>query len=267
MKPVKFSIITVTRNSERYLDECMTSVLGQERADLEYILIDGGSVDGTLAIIKKAAQADPRISWISESDRGISDAFNKGLARAKGEIIGILNSDDAYAPGALASVDTARHNNPDCDIFHGDMLRFSEDTPLFRLIPGTVDNSIWHEMPLNHPATFVTRQAYGVVGGFDLNLSLAMDYDLVLRLYLAGFHFHHIPAVLAHMRYGGASDDRFIGTRREVVDISIRAGYSPLKARFWFIYSVAKGCIKNLLRRTGMKNLLQLHPRFNSTEK
>jgi len=245
----------------------MASVLGQERADLEYILIDGGSVDGTLTIIKKAAKADPRIRWISENDHGISDAFNKGLALARGQLIGILNSDDAYAPEALAAVARAWRNNPDSDIFHGDLLRFSANTPLFRLVPGAVDDSIWHEMPLNHPATFVSRRAYATVGGFNTSLRLAMDYDLVLRLYLAGVRFHYIPAVLAHMRYGGASDDHFVAARREVIDISIRAGYSPLKARFWFIYSVAKGCIKNLLRWTGMKSLLQLHPRFNPTRK
>ena len=95
MKPVQFSIITVTRNSERYLEECITSVLGQEQADLEYILVDGGSTDGTLAIIEKAAKTDSRMRWLSEPDQGISDAFNKGLTLARGEIIGILNSDDA----------------------------------------------------------------------------------------------------------------------------------------------------------------------------
>lgn len=267
MKTVKFSIITVTLNSERYLEECMTSVLNQEQADLEYILIDGGSTDGTLAIIEKAAKADSRIRWISEKDQGISDAFNKGLALARGEIIGILNSDDAYVPGALTAVDDAHRNNPDCDIFHGDMLRFNANTPLFRLVPGAVGTNIWHEMPLNHPATFVTRRAYETVKGFDTSLRLAMDYDLALRLYLAQFRFHYIPAVLAHMRYGGVSDDRFIEARREVIDITVRAGYSPLKAHFWFACSVAKGYIKKLLRQTKMDTLLQLHPRFGSTRK
>jgi len=260
--PVKFSIITVTLNSERYLQECLDSVLGQDLTDLEYILIDGGSVDGTLAIIEDAAKADPRVRWISEPDRGISDAFNKGLALAGGEIIGIINSDDSYAPGALSAVAGARRNHPECDVFHGDMLRFNRDTRLFRVVPGPVDGSIWHEMPLNHPATFVTRRAYATVGGFDTSLRLAMDYDLVLRLYLAGFRFHYIPEILANMRYGGASDDRFVGARAEVVHITTRAGYSPLKARLWFAWSVAKGILKNLLRRTGLKDLLRLHPRF-----
>jgi glycosyltransferase involved in cell wall biosynthesis len=264
---MKISIITVTYNSEEYLEQCIASVLGQELVDLEYILVDGCSSDATLAMIEKAAQADPRLRWISEPDRGISDAFNKGLALATGELIGILNSDDAYAAGALAMVGEAYARHPECDVFHGDLLRFKADTPLFRLAPGALDDSIWHEMPLNHPATFVTRRAYAAVGGFDISLRLAMDYDLVLRLYQARLGFHYIPAVLAHMRYGGASDDHFVGARRELYGITVRAGYSPLKAGFWFACSVARGCVKNLLRRTGLGRLLQLHPRFNPTKK
>jgi len=267
MTPVMFSIITVTRNSERYLAECMASVQGQERVDLEYILVDGASTDGTLDIIKAAADADPRIRWISEKDQGISDAFNKGLAMARGTMIGILNSDDAYAPGALARVADACFQHPECDVYYGDMLRFSDSTPLFTVAAGTLDESVWHEMPLNHPATFVSRRAYDQVGTFDTSLRLAMDYDLVLRLYLAGLRFQRIEAVLAHMRYGGASDDRFIGARREVVDITVRAGYSPVKAWFWFAWSVLKGSIKNLLRRAGLKNLLRIHPRFSPVRK
>jgi len=267
MNPVMFSIITVTRNSERYLAECMASVQGQERVDLEYILVDGASTDGTLDIIRAAADADPRIRWISEKDQGISDAFNKGLGMARGKIIGILNSDDAYAAGALELVADACSLHPECDVFHGNMLRFSDSTPLFTVAAGSIDDSVWHEMPLNHPATFVTRRAYDKVGKFDTSLRLAMDYDLVLRLHLAGLNFLHIPVVLAHMRYGGASDDRFIGARREVIDITVRAGYSPVKAWFWFTWSIVKGSIKNLLRRTGLKSLLQLHPRFSQISK
>src|SRR5690242_20380282 len=98
----------------------MASVLGQDCPDLEYIVVDGGSTDGTLAIIERFAAADPRVSWHSEPDEGISDAFNKGLARATGQVIGIINSDDAYVPGALRLVAEAFRLHPECDVFHGD---------------------------------------------------------------------------------------------------------------------------------------------------
>jgi glycosyltransferase involved in cell wall biosynthesis len=261
------SVITVTYNSEQYLEETINSVLLQTYPDLEYILIDGGSTDGTLDIIRKHAAADSRIRWISEQDKGIADAFNKGLARVTGEIVGIINSDDNYAPDALAAVARAFNADPEADVFFGDILRFQEDKPLFLVKPGRVGENTWHEMPLNHPATFVTRRAYARVGGYDPELLVAMDYDLVLRFYLAGCRFRYIEQVLANMRYGGESDARFIAARREVVKVSLRQGYPLCKAYGWFIYSVVLGVIKNLLRRLGLYSLIRLHPKFKSCPK
>lgn len=257
-----FSIITITFNSRQHLAETIESVLSQDFDDLEYIIIDGGSTDGTLEIIRGYASADPRIRWVSEPDDGIADAFNKGLRMARGEIVGILNSDDRYLPGALARVTEAAGTHADCDIFHGDMLRLDGEKVLFRLVPADVERSIWHEMPLNHPATFVTRRAYERVGGFDATIRLAMDYDLLLRLYKSGCRFHHIPHPLAAMRYGGASDSRHLEGLREVRTIAIREGYPLAKAWFWFCYKVCISSVKNLLRRLGLFGLLHLHPRF-----
>jgi glycosyltransferase involved in cell wall biosynthesis len=261
------SIITVSMNSAKYLREAMQSVVFQDWADLEYIIVDGGSVDGTVEIIREFADGDPRIRWISEKDEGISDAFNKGLSMARGDLIGFLNSDDTYAPGALRAVAEVFLHNSEKDVFHGDMVRFSGSTPLYTVVAGRMGDNIWHEMPLNHPATFVTRKAFAAVGEFDRSLRLAMDYDLVLRLYLAGCRFHHIPAVLARMRYGGASDDRFVDVRREVVALTVAKGYPPLKAWWWFAFGVSKGYLKNLLRRCGLNRLIRLHPRFRTCDR
>lgn len=257
-----FSIITITFNSREYLEETIISVITQEFTELEYIIIDGGSTDGTLEIIRGYANADSRIRWISEPDDGIADAFNKGLRMARGEIVGILNSDDRYLPGALARVAEAVGTHADCDIFHGDMLRLDGEKVLFRLVPADVESSIWHEMPLNHPATFVTRRAYERVGGFDAAIRIAMDYDLLLRLYKSGCRFHNIPHSLAAMRYGGASDSKNLEGLREVRTIAIREGYPWSKAWFWFCYKVGISSVKNLLRRLGLFELLYLHPRF-----
>jgi glycosyltransferase involved in cell wall biosynthesis len=257
-----FSIVTVTFNSERYLEETIESVLSQDFGDFEYLIIDGGSTDRTLDIIRRHAAKDSRLSWISEPDRGISDAFNKGIARAKGEIVGILNSDDTYAPWALRAVAEAYAARPECDVFHGDMLRFQGDTPLFLLKAGRVGENIWHGMSLNHPATFVTRRAYEKVGLFDPELKVAMDYDLALRLYTRGCRFHHIDRVLASMRYGGTSDDRFMDGLRELYAVTVREGYPRWKARLWFLHRVAMSSAKNILRRLGLHGLIRLHPRF-----
>lgn len=257
-----FSIITVTFNSKKYLPETIRSVLSQDGPDLEYILVDGGSTDGTLDIIRDHAARDRRIRWISEPDEGIADAFNKGIRLATGEIVGIVNADDELAPGALRVVAREYLADSECDVFHGDMLRMQGDEPLFVVKPSPVDSRIWRQMPLNHPAAFVTRRGYGKVGGFDVHLRIAMDYDLVLRLYLAGCRFRYIPRVLAVMRYGGASDDRFLAGLQEVREITVRNGYPHCKATFWFFWKAAKGYAKVILRKAGLHWLMKLHPRF-----
>ena len=264
--PPRFSIITVTFNSARYLPETMASVLEQDFSDLEYIVIDGGSTDGTLDIIREHATRDGRIRWISEPDDGISDAFNKGLALAGGEIVGIINSDDTYLPGALRTVAETFAAHPDCDVFHGDMLRFQGNRPLFLLKPANVERHIWHEMPLNHPATFVTARAYKKVGGFSKALRVAMDYDLILRLYKSGCCFHYIEQPLAAMRYGGASDAAFMSGLREVREASINTGYPTWKAYVWFSWRVVKIAIKNILRMLGLYRFMRIHPRFRAPD-
>jgi glycosyltransferase involved in cell wall biosynthesis len=257
-----FSIITVTYNSRTFLTETIQSVLSQAFRDFEYIIIDGGSNDGTLDIIRSFAAADSRIRWISEPDEGISDAFNKGIRMARGDIIGILNSDDTYTAGALAAVAAAFDVDTACDVVHGDILRFQGDTPLFRLKPAPVDERVWHDMPVNHPATFVRRQAYENIGLFDTHLKVAMDYDLVLRLYRAGCRFCYVERVLANMRYGGASDERFLAARREVFTITVAAGYPRWRASGWFVIKAGMNITKNVLKRLGLHELMRLHPKF-----
>lgn len=259
---MRFSIITVTYNSKIFLAETIQSVLTQDYIDFEYIFIDGGSNDGTLEIIKVFAADDGRIRWISEPDNGISDAFNKGILSASGDIIGILNSDDTYATGALGAVAAAFAADPACDVVHGDMLRFQGDTPLFRLKPAPVDDRIWHDMPINHPATFVSRQVYEQVGLFDTRLKVAMDYDLVLRLYRSGCRFCYLARVLANMRYGGASDERFLTARREVFAVTVATGYPIWRAAGWFLAKSGMNIAKNLLRKLGLHGLIRLHPKF-----
>lgn len=257
-----FSIITPTFNSRKFLEETIQSVLSQEGADFEYIIVDGGSTDGTVDIIKRHAEKDNRIHWLSEPDEGIADAFNKGIDLARGDIVGIINSDDTYLPGTLAAVAEAYRTYPECDVFHGDMLRLQGDTVLFLLKPSDVRSNIWHEMPLNHPATFVSARAYRNVGGFDAKIQVAMDYDLMLRLHKCGCHFYYVGRPLAAMRYGGTSDAKFLDGLREVRAIAIREGYPFGKAWFWFGYKVTIGTIKNILRRFGLYSLICLHPKF-----
>lgn len=258
-----FSIITPTFNSRKFLEKTIQSVISQEGADFEYIIVDGGSTDGTLDLLKQYAVKDSRIRWFSEPDKGIADAFNKGIARATGDIIGIINSDDSYLPETLRLVAESAKAHPDCDVFHGDIVRCDQaGKELFILKPLNVETSVWREMPVNHPATFVRRRAYDKIGGFDVALRYAMDYDLVLRLHTAGCRFCYIKEPLATMRYGGASDVSFVKGLAEVFNISVREGCPRHRALFWFLVKGFTRTVKNLLRTLGLYRIIRLHPRF-----
>lgn len=258
-----FSIITPTFNSRKFLEETVQSVLSQGGADFEYIIVDGGSTDGTVEIIKRHAEKDSRIRWTSERDDGISDAFNKGISLATGDIIGIINSDDSYFPETLQLVAGSAKAHPDCDVFHGDIVRRDQaGKDLFILKPLNVETSVWREMPVNHPATFVRRQAYDKIGRFDVALRYAMDYDLVLRLYTAGCRFCYVEKPLAAMRYGGASDTSFVKGLLEVFNVSVREGCPRHRALCWFLVKGFTRTVKNLLRTLGLYRIIRLHPRF-----
>lgn len=260
---MKITIITPTFNSAETLEKSILSVLDQDYEELEYLFIDGGSTDGTLDLIEMYAENRSFMHWLSETDEGIADAFNKGLTLATGDWIGILNSDDCYTPGALAAVSEVASNNPEADVIYGNMQRIDDKCqPLFMLKPGPLDSSIWHEMPLNHPATFVSRRTYEKVGGFDVNLKMAMDYDLVLRLFQGKCRFVYMDKVLACMRYGGASDENLLAVVKEVYKITTKQGYSRYLAGYWAGVRLIKGSLKRALRALGLHSLLKLHPRF-----
>jgi len=257
-----FSIITATFNSRDVLEKTIQSVLSQKEVDLEYLLVDGGSTDGTVDLIKETAGRDSRVRWISEPDRGISDAFNKGLAMATGEIIGILNADDTYENGALERVACHYTVQPSCDIFHGEMLRLdTSGRPLFRLKPDSdLAAAVWLRMPIYHPTTFVKRSAYNLVGGFDVVLKAAMDYDLILRMHKAERAFCYIHELLARMPYGGVSEHRMLLRLKECWRIRVRHGYPSHKAFILFVWGLLKGSVKFLLVHLGLSRLLTLLP-------
>lgn len=201
---MKLSIITITYNSKKYLSEAIESVLGQDYRELEYILVDGGSTDGTLDVIRQYAARDSRIRWISERDRGIADAMNKGVRLATGEVVAHIHSDDSYLPRALSEVVRAFQDNSSRRWVTG-LLRYVNEEGAV-LYDTTIKDSysfdsLMKRNLIGHPATFLKRELFEEVGLFDESVKYAMDYDLWLRITrtceplainkaLATFRFH-----------------------------------------------------------------------------
>ena len=195
------SIITIVRNAEHYLERTIESVLSQTHPDIDYVVIDGASTDGTLAIAGR--YRDRLGALVSESDAGIADAWNKGLGLAKGQVIGLLNAGDHYAPDAVATAVSALESG--LDFVYGDTELVDDNGQVVRFNRGRF--SLWFYsggFGFYHPSCFATRALYNRVGGFGLRYRYAMDSDWIARAAMAGARFGH-SGVRARMVDGGVS--------------------------------------------------------------
>lgn len=192
------SIVTPSLNQARYLREAIESVRAQSYPHVEHIVVDGGSTDGTLDLL---AEYDG-VQWVSEPDRGQSHALNKGFALARGEILGWLNADDAYVPGAFDQAVPAIADTGAALVF-ADVTRVNDEGINPRRIRSRPSFDLWTELNLGcgiySPAVFFTREAFDDVGGLDESLHLTMDYDLWLRIGKR-YPVIHIDAVWAVQR-------------------------------------------------------------------
>ena len=208
------SIITVVYNGAEFLEDTIQSVINQDYKNIEYIIIDGGSTDGTIDIIKK--YEDQLAYWISESDNGIYDAMNKGILKATGNLVGIINADDYYLPGAMKAV--VNHTKAStADIFYGGTNIVERDcNEIFVRKSTTQDWKLYAKMSIPHPSTFVKRTIY-MENLYPTNFRIAGDYYFFLKSKLDKKKFEHIDTLLVHMRDGGvsAADKRL--TKRETM--------------------------------------------------
>lgn len=206
---MKITLLTPAYNSAATLRDTLESIAAQRYPDLEYILIDGASTDGTADLVTE--YGDLATIFRSEPDRGIYDAMNKGLRLATGDVIGILNSDDFYAgPEVLRKV-AAAFADPSVDTLYGDLqyvdaLRTERVVRHWRAGGYRRSKFLFGWMP-PHPTFFVRRRCYEQFGLFDLDLRSAADYELMLRfLYKERCSAHYLPEVMVKMRTGGQSN-------------------------------------------------------------
>ena len=203
------TLVTVVFNGAATLEHTIRSVIEQTYDNVEHIIIDGGSIDATLDILRKYEGSIDY--WVSENDSGIYDAMNKGITLARGEIVAFINADDFYAsPGVLTTV-AAAFKSSGADCCYGDLCYVSQVDPTRTVrywrsadfVPGSFEKS-WFPP---HPTFFVRRSVYQRLGGFDLSFKIAADFELMLRyLEVARISSDYIPEVLVKMRLGGTSN-------------------------------------------------------------
>jgi len=243
------TIVTAVRNRAATLARTIESVLAQTYPNVEHVVIDGASSDGTVEVIR--GYAERLAYWQSEPDRGISDAFNKGVAAARGDCIGLLNADDWLEREQIERAVAALERSG-ADFVFGDLLYHdAAGGTLFR-IRGDAHyaRAIARGMPdVNHPTLLARREVYERVGGFDPELRFAMDYDWLLRAHRAGFSGIYAPDVVGHMTLAGVSDRDYLGALGEVRQIAIAHGEPAARAWPLYLYRVAKGTAQRALRR------------------
>ena len=206
MNKLTVSLITVVRNGGNAFERAARSVCAQSYRPIDYIVIDGGSTDGTVDVIRSFG--DRIAHWISEPDRGISHAFNKGINASTGHYIGFVNADDWLEPDYVEQAVHALESR-NADFVFGDLAYHAADGSLLHVIEGDPDYaaSIESLMPaLNHPTMLARRSVFDGIGGFDERYEIAMDYDWALRAHLAGYRGRHVSDILGHMTLEGVSD-------------------------------------------------------------
>lgn len=199
MKLPKISIVTPSYNQGRFIERTIKSVISQNYVDLEYVIIDGGSEDNSLDIIK--SYSGYLSYWVSEKDRGQSHAINKGFDRCSGDILTWLNSDDYLLPGALQAVADAYQKNPDAGGWVGGCLRVTEGQSDEWVVKGDMLDrkqlgEAWSSHYFGQPSCFFSAEAWNKCGPLDESLHYSMDLDLWLKM-LACYQFVHIPYVIS----------------------------------------------------------------------
>ena len=240
---MKISIVTIVRNDAAHIAETIESVLSQDYPDLEYVIIDGGSTDGTVEIIEK--YRSQLAVFVSEPDKGIYDAMNKGIRKTTGDVIGMINSGDKYYPGAFQTVAESFGSTPGRRIFWGDV----QYEHLGR-VKGFRENNRYIGAFAPHPSMFVPRAVYDEIGLYDDTFRLLGDYDFMYRaVNVKNVGVLYVPELIAFYLEGGISDQRIYRCLCDELRVKIRYGADPFAAYFLFGLKVMKNLPRILLAK------------------
>ncbi len=208
---MKVSIITATYNSAATLKDTIESILCQTYTNIDYIIIDGGSIDGTIDIIKEyEPKFSGKMKWISEHDRGIYDAMNKGIDMSSGDVVGILNSDDYFTSKDVLSKMVDAFDDQSLDAVFGDVHFIKNGNPnkVARYYSSRYFTPFWLRfgfMPA-HPSFYARKRVFDMAGGYSLDYKIGSDFEMMVRLFRKyHIHYKYLQMDFVTMRMGGAS--------------------------------------------------------------
>jgi len=224
---MKISIVTTSYNSEKTIEDTILSVLSQNYQNFEHIIVDGASKDSTMEIVKKYEDKyKGRLKYISQPDKGIYDAMNKGIQMATGDVIGLLNSDDKYANNKILKTISETIEKTNCDGIHGNLLYMDEETmtkPQRKWV--TKSTNIRRGNITAHPTLYLKKEIYDKLGLYDLKYKVVADYNFMVKLLLnKNINLVHINEYLIYMRLGGVSSNGLKG-----YVYSLKESYKVLK--------------------------------------
>ncbi|BBE30229.1 glycosyl transferase [Tepiditoga spiralis] len=258
MRNVLVSVITVSFNSIKTIKDTFESILLQNYKNIEYIVIDGKSNDGTVEIIEsykeKFMNKGISFKWVSEEDKGIYDAMNKGIKMAIGELIGIINSDDWYEKDIIEKIVNVydKHNKP--DIIHGNLKIYSERM-IYKETRYPKDKywKLWEGMIIKHPTCFIKKSLYEKIGLYNTKYKISSDYDFLLRAYINKARIVYFNNIISHMRLGGVSNEFLKDSWVEVERIAIKNGLSKIMAKYYFYKKILIRKIKKMVKKCALK--------------
>ncbi len=245
---MKISLITICWNSERALKRTLDSVVEQTCRPDEYVFVDGGSTDGTLSILEdfkakaERMKMDVRIlqQHRTEGAAGIPDAWNQGIDNVKGDVIGLLNSDDWYEPTALESVKTALTEHPECGAASCPVRFMNENGDVVKVsYPKCLELFLPFLMPVPHPGLFVRRATYDNIGKYNVTYKISADYDFVWRFYRARLKLAYVEKAQVNMELGGLANSSRELARNETLEIARCHGAGFLARIAWLLRKIS----------------------------
>lgn len=251
---MKFTFITIVYNGENEIEKTIQSIISQKRSCVEYIVIDGKSNDNTMVVVQKYADFIDCI--VSEEDSGISDAFNKGIKKATGDFIGLINCGDTLLDGVVDSLIEQYDSLAEYDLLYGDCQIADISNRRIYIKKAFPIDFIWYGLPFSHQACLISKNAYNKYGFYDEKYRICMDYALIRRMFAEGAKFHYIPLQIAQFSTEGLSYRNPVSTMQEAMTIAVLHGLPRYKAFHYATKHIVRHYIKLFMEKIGLFGLI-----------